>query len=105
MLNWVEVFDSLGDPIPNAKITLEVPEPSGPAFTLDRVTDQFGEAYFDYSATSMGTHSVIVAYISGQVTWAGNVGDNATSSEFIPVFKNVYTESGAIRAKIPIDWS
>lgn len=105
MLNWVEVFDSLGDPIPNAKITLEVPEPSGPAFTLDGVTDQFGEGYFDYSSTSMGTHSVIVAVISGQVTWVGNVGDNATSSEFIPVFKNVYTESGAIRAKIPIDWS
>ena len=105
MLNWVEVFDSLGDPIPNAKITLEVPEPSGPAFTLDGVTDQFGEAYFDYSTTSMGTHSVIVADISGQVTWAGNVGDNATSSEFIPVFKNVDTESRAIRAKGPIDWS
>ena len=49
----------------------------------------------------MGTHSVIVADISGEVTWAGNGGDNATSSEFIPVFKNVDTESGAIRAKIP----
>ena len=40
VLNWVEVFDSLGDPIPNAKITLEVLEPSGPAFTLDGVTDR-----------------------------------------------------------------
>ena len=53
----------------------------------------------------MGTHSVIVADISGEVTSAGNGGDNATSSEFIPVFKNVDTESGAIRAKGPIDWS
>ena len=105
VLNWVEVLDSLGDPAPNAKITLEVLEPSGPAFTLDGVTDQFGEAYFDYSTTSMGTHSVIVADISGEVTSAGNGDDNATSSEFIPVFKNVDTESRAIRAKGPIDWS
>jgi len=61
VLNWVEVLDSLGDPVPDARITLEVLEPSGPAFTLDGETDQFGEAYFDYSTTSMGTHSVIVA--------------------------------------------
>jgi cyclophilin family peptidyl-prolyl cis-trans isomerase len=105
VLNWVEVLDSLGDPVPDVKITLEVLEPSGPAFTLDGVTDQFGEAYFDYSTTSMGTHSVIVADISGQVTWAGTGGDNATSSEFIPVFKNVDTKNGAIKAQIPIDWS
>ena len=61
VLNWVEVLDSLGDPVPDARITLEVLKPSGPAFTLDGETDQFGEAYFDYSTTSMGTHSVIVA--------------------------------------------
>ena len=40
VLNWVEVLDSLGDPVPNAEITLEVLEPSGPAFTLDGVTDR-----------------------------------------------------------------
>ena len=40
VLNWVEVLDSLGDTVPNAKITLEVLEPSGPAFTLDGVTDR-----------------------------------------------------------------
>ena len=31
--------------------------------------------------------------------------DNATSSAFIPVFKNVDIENGAIKVKIPIDWS
>jgi peptidyl-prolyl cis-trans isomerase B (cyclophilin B) len=105
VLNWVEVLDSLGDPVPNARITLEVLEPSEPAYTLDGETDQFGEAYFDYSTISMGTHSITVADITGQVTWAGTGSDNATSSEFIPVFKNVDTESGAIKATIPIDWS
>ena len=101
----IEVLDSLENPVADAGVTLAILEATGKEFKIEGETDEQGDAFLEYSTTSLGIHSTIVVNITGPVTWADAVEDRTTYEKFIPVFKNVETENGAIRARIPIDWA